>query len=206
MPFADQPGGPGAPKKSLNPSQAVVGAMALFELNTREDELADMARRASLPYAPEDPEAADLLRREWYGFVHAGLVWALMGRATTSTVAGYLGTTAELLHRVAEYTPEEADAFVDTTLTGYLELFASGEQRQCPLRLLSRVVGEDFQETLSNDQIAFTSGMMAITLCNMLDTLDRYAFQAEGPESSLDATSQDRDSQGEQPHDEPFKE
>lgn len=195
MAFADQPGEPGTPKKSLTPSQAVIGAMALFELNTKEDELAEMAQRASLPYAPEDPETADLLRREWYGFVHAGLVWALMGRATTATVAGYLGTTAELLHRVAGYAPEEVDVFVDTTLTGYMELFAAGEQRQCPIRLLSQVVGEDFQETLSSDQIAFASGMMAITLCNMLDTLDRYAFLAEGAATSQEDPSDDIPSQ-----------
>lgn len=173
-------------QKSLSPRQAVIGAMALFELNTREVELADMAERADLPYGPDDPEATDRLRREWYGFVHAGLVWALMGRTTNEAVAGYLSTTAELLSRAADYTTDESDAFVDTTLTRYLRFFAENEQRQCPLELLAKVAGEDFAETLSNDQIAFVAGMMAITLCNMLDTLDRYSFQEYEQEGEND--------------------
>lgn len=163
-------------RKFLSPRQAVIGAVALFELHTKEEELADMALRASIPYGPDEPEGTDRLRREWYGFVHAGIAWALLDKAPAEAVSGYLGGTLEIMERFAGYEREEAEQFVASTLTDYMRLISTGEQRQCPVRLLSHVLGEDFTEYLSNDQIAFVAGMMAITLCNILDTLDRYSF------------------------------
>lgn len=163
-------------RKLLSPRQAVIGAVALFELNTKEDELADMALRAGLPYGPDEPDGTDRLRREWYGFVHAGIAWALLDKAPAEAVSGYLSGTLEIMERFAGYEREEAELFVATTLTDYMRLLSTAEQRQCPIRLLSHVLGQDFAEILSNDQIAFVAGMMAITLCNILDTLDRYSF------------------------------
>lgn len=164
------------PAKRLSPRQAVIGATVLFELNVNPQELAEMAEKASLPYGDDEPDGTDKLRREWFGFVHAGIIYALMGKAPQQAVAGYLGTTLELLERFAGYDKATSEDFIDTTLTGYLELLASGEQRKCPDRFLCGVVGENYADVLSTDQIAFMSGMMAITLCNILDTLERYTY------------------------------
>lgn len=166
----------GRPVKMLTPQQAIIGATVLFELNVNPQELIEMAEKASLPYGDDEPEGTEKLRREWFGFVHAGVTYALMGRAPQQAVAGYLGTTLELMERFAGYDRAATDDFIDSTLTGYMELLTSGEQRKCPDRLLSRVVGENYADVLSTDQIAFMSGMMAITLCNILDTLERYSF------------------------------
>jgi len=164
------------PTKTLTWEQAVIGACSLFELNIDQEELRRMAEKASLPYGDAHPQETETLRREWYGFVHAGIIYALLGKAPRRAIVGYIGKTKELLARFAGYDEEASDAFIDNTLNGYMELLAGNEQRKTPHLLLGRVVGSNYMETLSKDQIAFISGMMAITLCNILDTLERYTF------------------------------
>ena len=54
-------------KKILSPEQAVQAACILFELNTREQDLLEMAQRAGVPC--DDEASRRALTREWYGFV-----------------------------------------------------------------------------------------------------------------------------------------
>ena len=60
-------------KKILSPEQAVQAACILFELNTREQDLLEMAQRAGVPC--DDEASRRALTREWYGFVHAAVVY-----------------------------------------------------------------------------------------------------------------------------------
>ena len=166
----------GTPFKPLTWRQAITGACTLFELNINPDELKDMAERATIPFGPDHPESTEALRREWFGFVHAGIIYALMGKAPDKAITGYISCTRDLLSQFGGYDTAAADDFIDNTLHKYMELLLQREQRQCPKRLLEAVVGPEYATTLDNNKIAFVSGMMAITLCNILDTLERYTF------------------------------
>ena len=175
-------------KKSLTWEQAVLAGCALFELNINEGELQRMAEKASLPYGKDHSRNTVDLRREWYAFVHAGIIYALLGKAPRRAIFGYISKTKELLARFAGYDNAAADAFIDNTLNGYIELLVKNEQRKTPGLLLGRVVGDSYMDSLSKDQIAFISGMMAITLCNILDTLEQYDFlpDTEGQAATAD--------------------
>ena len=48
-----------------------------------------------------------------------------------------------------------------------------------PLTVLPAVVGEGALETLPKERVAFLSGMMAITMCAILDKLGQYEFGVE---------------------------
>lgn len=183
MPSSAEPAQP----KILRGERAVLAACALFELSTKEDELREMAAHASLPCGDEFPERAAALRREWFGFVHAGIICALMDKAPAETVEAYIACTRDLLARLGGYGAKEAENFIDTTLQAYASRIVKNEQRACPQLLLENTLGRDEAAKLSPDQLAFMAGMMAITLCNILDTLDRYCFLPDAHNAPAEA-------------------
>ena len=102
-------------KKILSPEQAVQAACILFELNTREQDLLEMAQRAGVPCGDDASRRA--LTREWYGFVHAAVVYGLMAQASNQVMAEYLRSTRTLLSQMAGYTPEQIESFIDDTFS-----------------------------------------------------------------------------------------
>ena len=48
-----------------------------------------------------------------------------------------------------------------------------------PSLFYQRLVGEGALETLPKERVAFLSGMMAITMCAILDKLGQYEFGVE---------------------------
>ena len=164
-------------QKTLTHEQAVQAAGILFDINTREQDLMEMAERAGLPCGDEASRRA--LIREWYGFVHAAVVYGLMAQASNQVMADYLRSTRTLLSQVAAYTPEQIEAFIDDTFSGYIRLMADNRQKECPALFLRRLAGADAFETLPRERVAFLSGMMAITMCAILDKLGQYDFSAE---------------------------
>ena len=164
-------------KKILSPEQAVQAACILFELNTREQDLLEMAPRAGVPCGDDASRRA--LTREWYGFVHAAVVNGLMAQASNQVMAEYLRSTRTLLSQMAGYTPEQIESFIDDTFSSYIRLMAQNQQKQCPSLFYQRLVGEGALETLPKERVAFLSGMMAITMCAILDKLGQYEFGVE---------------------------
>ena len=164
-------------KKILSPEQAVQAACILFELNTREQDLLEMAQRAGFPCGDDASRRA--LTREWYGFVHAAVVYGLMAQASNQVMAEYLRSTRTLLSQMAGYTPEQIESFIDDTFSSYIRLMAQNQQKQCPSLFYQRLVGEGALETLPKERVAFLSGMMAITMCAILDKLGQYEFGVE---------------------------
>ncbi|MFQ8735532.1 MAG: hypothetical protein ACLSAH_05340 [Bilophila wadsworthia] len=116
-------------KKILSPEQAVQAACILFELNTREQDLLEMAQRAVFLWRRRLRRA---LTREWYGFVHAAVVYGLMAQASNQVMAEYLRSTRTLLSQMAGYTPEQIESFIDDTFSSYIRLMAQNQQKQCP--------------------------------------------------------------------------
>ena len=159
------------------PEQAVQAACILFELNTREQDLLEMAQRAGVPCGDDASRRA--LTREWYGFVHAAVVYGLMAQASNQVMAEYLRSTRTLLSQMAGYTPEQIESFIDDTFSSYIRLMAQNQQKQCPSLFYQRLVGEGALETLPKERVAFLSGMMAITMCAILDKLGQYEFGVE---------------------------
>ena len=189
----------------LSYAEGVRAACLLFEQNTRDADIREFAERAGLmPRAAEldaalagmkkrpglaAKEAADtaasdaLLRRvrlEWFGFVHAAVVYALMDAAPNDVVFAYLRSTRTLVSTRGELDEAGVDAFVDQTFAGYLERMARKTQRECPLlfyeRLLELAPGE--AASLPAPRLAFVSGMMAITMCCILDKIEQDDFEA----------------------------
>ena len=163
--------------KTLTPEQAVQAACILFEINTREQDLMEMADRAGIPHDGETSRKA--LVREWYGFVHAAVVYGLMAQASNQVMAEYLRSTRTLLSQVAKYTPEQIEAFIDDTFSGYIRLMAQNQQKQCPALFYQRLVGTNALDALPKERVAFLSGMMAITMGAILDKFAQYAFAVE---------------------------
>ena len=174
-------------KKILSPEQAVQAACILFELNTREQDLLEMAQRAGVPCGDDASRRA--LTREWYGFVHAAVVYGLMAQASNQVMAEYLRSTRTLLSQMAGYTPEQIESFIDDTFSSYIRLMAQNQQKQCPSLFYQRLVGEGALETLPKERVAFLSGMMAITMCAILDKLGEGA-SLPSPEPPLSQSFQ----------------
>ena len=78
-----------------------------------------------------------------------------------------------------DYTPEQIESFIDDTFSSYIRLMAQNQQKQCPSLFYQRLVGEGALETLPKERVAFLSGMMAITMCAILDKLGQYEFGVE---------------------------
>ncbi len=157
--------------------QAVQASCFLFELNTRRQDIVEMALKAGIPCDTSHPAILDRTIEEWYGFVHAAVVYALMANAPNAVMAEYLRSTRTLLAQVAGYSPERIEAFIDSTFSGYIRLMAQNQQKQCPLLFFRRVLGVEDITSLPSEQVAFLSGMMAITMCAILDKLNGYAFE-----------------------------
>ena len=155
-------------KKILSPEQAVQAACILFELNTREQDLLEMAQRAGVPCGD------DASRRAL-----TAVVYGLMAQASNQVMAEYLRSTRTLLSQMAGYTPEQIESFIDDTFSSYIRLMAQNQQKQCPSLFYQRLVGEGALETLPKERVAFLSGMMAITMCAILDKLGQYEFGVE---------------------------
>lgn len=164
-------------KKTLGPEQAVQAACFLFELNTREQDILEMADRAGIPHG--DAPSRKALLREWFGFVHAAVVYGLMAQAPNMVMAEYLRSTRTLLEQTAGYSPEEIESFVDETFSGYIRLMAQNKQKLCPALFYQRLLGTESLESLPAERVAFLSGMMAITMCAVLDKFGQYDFAAE---------------------------
>lgn len=173
--------------KVLSRAEGAQAACFLFELNTREPDILEMAERAGLvPGAPaagtdgagRAVDKATLLR-EWYGFVHAAVVYGLMARAPNAVVADYLRATHDLLGRLAGYDTPAIDAFIDGTFAAYLRLMAQNRQKACPARFYNQVAGVEDLSSLPPERVAFLSGMMAITMCAVLDKFGNYTFSAD---------------------------
>lgn len=178
-------------KKILSCTQAVEAATVLLEINTRRNEVANMAEHAALPH-----EASDIqnIYFEWLAFTHAAIVYSLMHRAPASVVAAYLRTTTELLQH---YAPHEAPTmtsgpnngantgvnhtvshFVDAVFSPYMECLAQERHKDCPAIFIQRVCGQTLQEA-SATTVRVISGVMAMAVCSILDALSQYDIQVD---------------------------
>lgn len=166
------------PRKRLTPEQGVQAACFLFELNTREQDLTEMAQRAGIR-CDADSDTRERVIEEWYGFVHAAVVYGLQNCASNGIMAEYLRSTRVLLAQVARYDAERIETFIDQTFAGYIGLMARNEQKQCPALFYKRVLDISDLTELPKERVAFLSGMMAITMCAILDKLGAYDFADE---------------------------
>ena len=157
----------------LSHEEAVQACCFLFELNTRQEDIVEMVQRAGIPLDTSSDEIRDRVFEEWYGFVHAAVVYALMANAPNEVMAEYLRSTRQLLANVAGYSQDRIESFIDNTFSGYLRLMAQNRQKQCPQRFFQRVLGETDITALPPERVAFLSGMMAITMCAILDKLEK---------------------------------
>lgn len=114
-----------------------------------------------------------------YGFVHAAVVYGLMAQASNQVMAEYLRSTRTLLSANGRVYPRAVESFIDDTFSSYIRLMAQNQQKQCPSLFYQRLVGEGALETLPKERVAFLSGMMAITMCAILDKLGQYEFGVE---------------------------
>ncbi|MEG2140665.1 MAG: hypothetical protein RRY20_07760 [Bilophila sp.] len=171
------------PRKRLTSEQGVQAACFLFELNTREQDLMEMAQRAGIP-CDADAEVRGKVIEEWYGFVHAAVVYGLQNCASNGIMADYLRSTRVLLTQVAQYDADRIEAFIDQTFAGYIGLMARNEQKQCPALFFRRTLGVSDLTELPKERVAFLSGMMAITMCAILDKLNAYDFVDEPEEEA----------------------
>lgn len=172
------------PRKRLSHAEGVRAACILFELNTRESDILEMAERAGVApgaLAPDGggrPADRAVLLEEWRGFVHAAVTYGLMAEAPNAVVADYLRATRELLGRLG-HAAERIDAFIDDTFAAYIRLMAQNRQKECPARFYARVLGVEDLSSLPSERTAFLAGMMAITLCAVLDKFANYEFSAD---------------------------
>lgn len=129
-------------------------------------------------FGPLPEDLSERIRLEWFGFVHASVVYALMDTAPNAVVFDYLRSTRTLIATRAGLDEAALDTFVDVTLAGYLERMARKAQRECPLlffeRLLHLSPGEAAK--MPPPRLAFVGGMMAVTLCCILDSVEQCRF------------------------------
>lgn len=162
-------------KKILTCAQATEAAAILFELNTKPEEICSMVGHASLPDSAEDMAC---IVKEWYGFVQAAIVYALMHNAPAGVVAAYLQSSTALLQTRAGYDVQTAHAFIDQVFTPYMECLVQNRQKDCPALFIHRITGLELSAA-PPITVRVVSGVMAMTLCTMLDKVSAYEMLAE---------------------------
>lgn len=161
-------------KKILHWRDSVHAAQTLFEIHSREQDC------QALIDAIGEPAVLDSrgICREWYAFVHAGLVYGLMEHAPNIVVVEYVRSTHAILEHCAGYSAAEADLFVDEAFTPYLDFLSRNEAKLCAVLFLQRVFGHDDIRAVPSKKIAFVSGMMALTLSGILDAMEDFDMRA----------------------------
>lgn len=167
------------PKKKLTREEAVKAASILFELNTKEKDILEFAEKAGITFEQESTRTKECVLNEWYGFVHASIVYALSTKFSNDVMMDYLRCTHELLQKVAGYDDLSVETFIDDTFAGYLTLMVQNKQKECPSLFLQRVLGVKDITTLPSERVAFLAGMMAITICTLLDKMEEYEYTEE---------------------------
>lgn len=170
-------GAEGAEGKKLSLAQGVEAARILFEINTDPAQVLHLAREAGLPPCA-DQDAERLLCLQWYGFVHAAVVAALMVHAPSVAVAHYLRGTAAML-AARGLPPESCDNFIDTVFSPYMELLAQEKPGQCPALFFRHVCRTERLEDTPPRTVAMISGAMALVISATNDKLEQYVIGAE---------------------------
>lgn len=159
-------------KRRLSVSMAVEAAGILFELNTREEGVLSLARKASLPC--EQQEEREKLFLEWRAYVHASVLYALMVHAPNVVVVEYLRVTQSMLKKLG-YTEKEAEDFVDGAFRSYAEPMVRTKTQECPAVFFHRLLGKELSE-VPKETAAMVSGVMAMVMSAVLDKLEQYEF------------------------------
>lgn len=169
------------PKKTLSCTQGVQAAVVLFTLNAGREGILRLAAQADLfrdVPAEALPAARERVLEEWRAFVHASVVYGLMHRAPNIVVAEYLRGTRALLAEQG-YDAAGVEAFVDGPFAVYMELLVQERQKDCPGIFFRRVLPEEPMRKMPSGTVALISGVMAMTLCAVIDKLDGYDIRAE---------------------------
>ena len=162
-------------KRKLTVAEAVKAASILFELNTGESGVLALAGKAGLPCATDEEKKALML--EWRAFVHAAVLYGLMVQAPNVVVVEYLRVTQQMLGSLG-YAPKEAEDFVDGAFRAYVDPMVRTKTQECPSVFFRRLLNKDVAEVPAA-AAATVSGVMAMILSAILDTLEQYEF---GPE------------------------
>ncbi len=161
-------------KKVLSCQESVETAAALFLINTEEkgvEGILEQFYRAETAIVPE--AARDAFFLEWYAFVHAGVVHALMEHAPASVVVGYVRQTHDMLENKRIVEEKKQQKFIDETFPQYLTSLVDKQAKNCPLLFLSHLGLPE-----NHRGLAFISATMAMVLAAAMDTTDQYQMQA----------------------------
>ncbi len=162
-------------KRKLSVAEAVQAAGILFELNTEENGVLAVARKAGLPCATEEEKKRLML--EWRAYVHAAVLYALMVQAPNVVVVEYLRVTQDMLKKLG-YSPKEAEDFVDGAFRAYVDPMVRTKTQECPGVFFRRLMNKDVSEVPA-DTAAMVSGVMAMIMSAVLDKLEQYEFGIE---------------------------
>lgn len=164
-------------RKVLSLAQGVEAGRILFEINTNAAQVLHLAREAGLPLCA-DQDAERLLCLQWYGFVHAAVVAALMVHAPSIAVATYLrGTTALLTAH--SLPPEACESFIDTVFSPYMEALAQEKPDQCPAIFFRQACHIPQLENAPPRAVAMISGAMALVISAVNDKLEQYEILSD---------------------------
>ncbi len=162
--------------KNLSRSQGVEAACILFSLNTKRDQVQELA--SNIEESGLLVKDKELFCREWYGFVHAAIVAGLMVHAPNSVLVDYLRCTSALLkeHGIAK---SEAKNFVDTHFAPYMEMLGKEEQQKCPSQFFKAVFGAHDLQQVPPRALALVSATMAMLLSAITDKLEQYQILSD---------------------------
>lgn len=157
-------------QKTLSCQQSIEAAAALFLLNTEEKGVQSIMEQLPLTEAGIQTECFLL---EWYAFVHACVVYALMEHAPASVVVGYVRQTHDMLENKNIVEEKEQQKFVDEVFTGYLKPLTEKQAQLCPHVFLAHC---GLKENWGG--LPLLSISMALVLAATIDTMEQYTMQA----------------------------
>ncbi len=157
-------------KKTLSCQESIEAAAALFLLNTEEKGVQSIMTQLPLKEAGIQNERFLL---EWYAFVHACVVYALMEHAPASVVVGYVRQTHDMLENKNIVEEKEKQKFIDEVFTQYLKPLTEKQPQLCPRVFLAHC---GLQENWSGLTLLTVS--MAMVLAATMDTVEQYTMQA----------------------------
>ncbi len=166
-------------QNALAPQQALEKACEIFKVYTNADTLQKLATLLLLSTDKKScSETLLRLRQEWYGFIHASVLYAMMGRMTSKTMSQYIEVTREIMHDF-ESCNVPFELFMNETLTEYVEYLTNNEQQQCPTFFIHKVIGKGVDKQTSTQFLEAISGIMMTSLCDILDIFESYTYLQE---------------------------
>lgn len=160
-------------EKKITCAQSVEIAMLLYEENINQAEITNMIKIANISLSQD---MLPLVFSEWKAFVHAAIVYSLMHHAPAVVACEYIKNIKALMGRHDNL--EDENSFIDNTFSAYMKCFVEDAAKECPQIFIKKILNININDC-SLQTVKVVSGVMALTISNILDKIELVEMMAD---------------------------